>query len=223
MQKHWASGPGRGPSFTPFDELSMPFTIRPLVRPMIRSLTRLALPWSAVAFVGFLAACADASSTAPTLRPALSPAMAKGAAGGGGGGGGGGVPAATCAAIVVTNNAQTVRNLVMPDIKYNLENCGTDNLSVTVTVSEWASSWSVLCPSPVATPVQLSLAANQKVSGTFPVYRGPCGFTGPVNGVLVQGTNRWQGHNLMLTVTNDADGAVLSSSPFSWQDAVPRV
>ena len=178
---------------------------------------RLGAGLGVVLLAALLAACSDVNSTAP-LAPTR-PSFAKGA----GGGGGGGIPAATCASVVVTNNPQTVRNLVMPEIKYNLENCGTDNLAVTETVSEWASAWSVLCPSPVASPAQFTLAANQKISSTFPVYRGPCGFTGPVNGVLVQGTNRWQGHNLMLTVTNDADGAVLSQSSFSWQDAVPRV
>ncbi len=178
---------------------------------MIRALPTL----SVIALCGVLAACSDVTPTAPA---ATSP-IARQAKGGGGGGG----TVATCAAVVVTNNAQTVRNLVMPEIKYNLENCGTDAVAVTVTVSEWASAWSTLCPSPVAAPVQFALASNQKVSSTFAVYRGPCGFTGPVNGVLVQGFNRWQGHNLMLTVTNDADGAVLSQSSFSWQDAVPRV
>jgi hypothetical protein len=39
-----------------------------------------------------------------------------------------------------------------------------------------------------------------------------------VNGVLVQGVNRWQGHNLLVIATDDATGTVLSSGFFSWQD-----
>jgi hypothetical protein len=185
---------------------------------MNRTLIRSKLALGAVALLGFLAACSDMTSTAPSVA---APAFAKGAAGGGGGGGGG-VAVPVCAVVSVTNNGQTVRNLAMPDIKYNLSSCGTSAINVTVTVSEWASAWSTLCPSPVAAPVQFALSPKQKVSGTFPVLRGPCGFTSNVNGVLVQGVNRWQGHNLMLTVTNDADGTVLSSSPFSWQDTVPN-
>ena len=89
---------------------------------------------------------------------------------------------------------------------------------LTVTISETAGFLSVLCPSPVAAPVQYRLSAKQKLSATAPVYRGPCGMSSNVNGVLVQGINAWQGHNLLVTVTNNATGAVLSSSPFSWQD-----
>lgn len=167
----------------------------------------------ALALLGVLTACADS----PTAAPAVAvPAFAKGA------GGGGGVPVPVCATVTVTNNGQTVRNLSMPDIKYNLASCGTTAINVTVTVSEWASAWSVLCPSPVAAPVRFALGPNQKLSATFPVYRGPCGFTSNVNGVLVQGYHRWQGHNLMLSVTNDADGSLLSTSSFSWQDAIPN-
>ena len=83
---------------------------------------------------------------------------------------------------------------------------------------QWASAWSGPCPSPVAPPVQYVLGVNQKISGTAPVFRGPCGYTSNINGVLVQGVNRWQGHNLMVVVTDDATGAVLSQSPYSWQD-----
>lgn len=163
-----------------------------------------------------LAACSDGNSlTAPA------PSLATG--GGGGGGGGGGTGAPVCALVTVTNTGQTVKNFNQPDIKYNLVNCGTTALNVTVSVVETFSSWSDPCPSPVAAPVQASLAVKQKVSGSFPTYRGPCGFTGPVNGVLVQGVNRWQGHNLLVVVTNNADGAVLSTGFFAWQDQTPRV
>lgn len=162
-----------------------------------------------------LAACSDGRSfTEP--QPSL-------ATGGGGGGGGGTTGTPVCALVTVTNSGQTVKNLQQPDIKYNLENCGTTALNVTVSVVEVASAWSTLCPSPVAAPVQFALDVKVKLSSSFPTYRGPCGFTGPVNGTLVQGYNRWQGHNLMVVVTNDADGVVLSTSFFSWQDQTPRV
>jgi hypothetical protein len=176
-------------------------------------MSRASLLISAVLSLGLMA-CSDVTSPTTT---APAPSLATG-------GGGGGTPGvAVCASVTVTNSGQTVKNFVQPDIKYNLENCGTSALNVTVSVVETASSWSGPCPSPVAAPVSLGLASKQKLSSTFPTYRGPCGFTGPVNGVLVQGVNRWQGHNLMVVVTNDADGAVLSSSFFSWQDQTPRV
>jgi hypothetical protein len=166
-----------------------------------------------------LMACSDIPS--PT-QDAPRPSLATG--GGGGGGGGGGTPnAPVCAQVSVTKTGQTVKNFNQPDIKYNLSNCGTTALNVTVSVVETSSAWSGACASPVAAPVQMALAVNQKVSSSFPTFRGPCGFTGPVNGVLVQGINRWQGHNLMVIVTNDADGTVLGSGFFSWQDQTPRV
>jgi hypothetical protein len=118
----------------------------------------------------------------------------------------------------VTNNGQTVRHAVMPDIKYNLVNCGGEALAVTVTVTEIAGFLSVLCPSPVAPAATFALAAGAHLTQSAPTFRGPCGFTSNVNGVLIDGVNRFQGHNLLLTATDDATGAVLSSGFFSWQD-----
>ncbi|MEO8621696.1 MAG: hypothetical protein ABI625_11560 [bacterium] len=162
-----------------------------------------------------LAACNDSPSP---LSPTTSPAFAQG-------GGGGGIPAPSrCGSIVVTNNPQSVRRSVMPDIKFNVENCGTVALSLTVTITETEGFLSVLCPSPVASPISIALNAKQKVSATAPVYRGPCGTTGPVNGTFVDGSNRWQGHNLLLTLTDDATGVVYGSAPFNWQDVfVPGI
>lgn len=172
----------------------------------------------AVAAASTLVACNDAS--APTSPAASTALFAKGAAGGGGGGGGGGgtTTSSRCATLVVTNNPQSVRRSVMPDIKYNVENCGTEALSVTLSIVETAGFLSELCPSPVADPVAIDLAAKQKLSLTAPVFRGPCGTTGPVNGTLVQGTNRWQGHNLLLTLTDNVTGVVYGTAPFNWQD-----
>jgi hypothetical protein len=173
---------------------------------------------AATATTFLLAGCGDTSS--PLTSPAATQSLfAKGAGGGGGGGGGGTVtPGSSCATITVTNNPQSVRHLVMPDIKYDLENCGSTDLSVTVSIQETAGFLSELCPSPLAPPVIIALAPKQKLSETAPVFRGPCGMTGPVNGTLVEGENRWQGHNLLLTLTDNATGVVYGSAPFSWQD-----
>lgn len=147
-----------------------------------------------------------------------SAAFARG--GGGGGGGGGTTPsAAPCAKATVTNTGQTVRHQVMPDLKYNLENCSAGAETVTVTVTEAPGFLSVSCPSPVAAPAVFTLNAGQKLSPTFPVYRGPCGHRSPSDQTIVQGINAWQGHNLLLTVTDTASGTVLATSTwFSWQD-----
>jgi hypothetical protein len=168
-----------------------------------------------VALIGALTACGE-SVTAPRLIE--SQALAKGAGGGGGGGGGGTTTTGPCATLTVTNSGQTVRNFTPDDIKYNLVNCGSVALAVTVSVVETTSAWSGPCPSPVAAPVQYALDVKAKIAGSAPVYRGPCGFTSNVNGVLVQGVNRWQGHNLLVIATDDATGTVLSSGFFSWQD-----
>jgi hypothetical protein len=120
--------------------------------------------------------------------------------------------------MIVTNNPQQPRRLVMPDIKYNLENCGGAPVTVTVTISELAGFLSELCPSPVAAPVTITLAAHERLSTTAPVFRGPCGMSSNVNGHLVQGINAWQGHNLQLALTNAGDGTLYSTQFFSWQD-----
>lgn len=170
---------------------------------------------AAVAVLCSLAACGD-GSVAPTAPASTGSLFAKG--GGGGGGGGTTTPATRCATITVTNNPQSVRHSVMPDIKYNIENCGSVAVTVTVSVVETAGFLSELCPSPVANPDSFSLPARQKLSATAPVFRSPCGTTGPVNGTLVQGINRWQGHNLLLTLTDNETGVVYGSAPFNWQD-----
>lgn len=171
--------------------------------------------FAAAATTFFLAACGDATSTPTSPAPAGS-LFAKG--GGGGGGGGGTAPASRCATITVTNNPQSVRRSIMPDIRYNIENCGSENLSVTVSIRETAGFLSELCPSPVADPVVIAVATKQKLSETAPVFRGPCGTTGPVNGTPIDGINRWQGHNLLLTLTDNETGVVYGSVPFNWQD-----
>lgn len=165
-----------------------------------------------MALATLLAACSDATS--PT---ATDPSFAQG--GGGGGGGGGPVPA-VCAQITVTNNAPTVRHRNMPNARYNLQNCGSTPLGVTVTFSELPGFLSVLCPAPLAPPASFQLAVKAKLSVAAPVFRGPCGLTSNVNGVLMQGTQWFQGHNLQLTVTNNATGQVLSRGQFNWQDAL---
>jgi hypothetical protein len=159
---------------------------------------------------------AGGALAAATLALSTDAALARNGAGGGGGG----APAAArCATLVVANNGQTVRNRAMPDVKYSLQSCGTDALSVTVTVRETAGFLSVLCPSPVAPPRTVALGSAQKLSLTASVLRGPCGYAGSQSSVLVNSSQAWQGHNLQLTATDDATGAVLSSAPFSWQDA----
>ncbi len=171
---------------------------------------------STVALLGFLAACSDI--TAPSAQIGAQPRLAKG--------GGEVAPPPTvpslpvCANITVLNTGASVRKAVMPDIKYSVEGCGTSAATVTVSVKESASSWSTVCPSPVAAAMQYTLAPKQKIVATAPVYRGGCGFSSNVNGVLVQSTYAWQGHNLVLTVTDNATGAVLSSGFYSWQDVL---
>jgi hypothetical protein len=114
-----------------------------------------------------------------------------------------------------------VRDFKMPDIKYNLENCGTQPIAVTVTVTEVDSAWSVVCPSPVAAPVHVSLALKQKSSGTAPTYRGPCGFADNRSYTVINSVSAFQGHNLVVTATDDATGNVLGAgSWFSWQDCL---
>lgn len=171
---------------------------------------------AAAAMTTLLAACSS-DLPAPTAVAAGSTMSAKGA-GGGGGGTGGGVGGATCATIVVTNSGQAVRQMKQPDIRYNLENCGTVDLNVTVTFTEFAGFLSDICPAPMPAPVSVALASKVKLSLSAPTYRGACGSTGPVNGTIVWGVNRWQGHNVLLTLTDDATGAVLGTGFFSWQD-----
>lgn len=178
------------------------------VTPTHPIMSRTTLFLGAVLALG-LAACSDDVSSPMAPATALKAAPVP-------------VPA-VCATVTVTNTGQTVKNFNQPEIKYNVANCGSTALNVTVSVIETTSAWSEPCPSPVAAPVKMALGVNAKVSSSFPTYRGPCGFTGPVNGTLVQGVNRWQGHNLLVLVTNDADGAVLGSGFFSWQDQTPRV
>ena len=158
---------------------------------------------------------ATAATAAALLATIGAPsALAKGGAAGGG-------TAPTCAAVVVTNTGQTVRDFKQPDIKFNLENCSTTPANVTVTVSEAPSAWYPVCASPVAAPVQFALASRQKLSSTLPTFRGPCGFADNRSLVVINSTFAFQGHNLVLTVTDDATGAVLGvSNWFSWQDCL---
>jgi len=50
------------------------------------------------------------------------------------------------------------------------------------------------------------------------VFRGTCGTVSNANLTLIQGVNAYQGHNLLLTVTDNATGQRLSSAPFFWSD-----
>lgn len=128
----------------------------------------------------------------------------------------------TCAKVTVANSPQIVRNRAMPDIKFNLVNCGTQAVAATVTVTETAGIFSVSCPSPVAAPMPFALAPGQKQVATAPVFRGPCGMVSQTNSAIFQSPLMWQGHNLLLTLTDDATGAVLSTSAFSWHDIPPK-
>ena len=158
------------------------------------------------------------------LAASVTLGSASGALAKGGGGGGTTPPPGTpCATLAITNNGQTVRNLSMPDLRYNLENCGSAPLAATVTFSEAPGFLSTICPAPTAPPASVTLAVKQKVSATAPVYRGACGEVSPSNQTVIWSTNAWQGHNVLVTVTDDATGSVLASAWFSWQDAAPRV
>jgi len=152
-------------------------------------------------------------------------AGAASARGGTGGGGGGGtptpVPGSTCATAVVTNTGQTVRDFKQPDIKVNVENCGTDAVTVAVTVTETASAWYPVCASPVADPTTLTLAAKQKVSIAFPTFRGPCGYRDNRSFDVIWSTFAFQGHNLVVTPIDVATGLPLATGTwFSWQDCL---
>jgi hypothetical protein len=138
------------------------------------------------------------------------------------GGGGGTATSGPCVRFAITNSGQTVRNFAMPDVKYGLENCGTNALAATVTVTESPGFLFELCPSPVAGPAVHALPGKQKISATAPVLRGPCGYAGSSSTRLVQSSLGWQGHNLALTVTDNATGTVLETGSFSWQDASTR-
>jgi hypothetical protein len=144
-----------------------------------------------------------------------------GAVGGGAAGGGGAMPTGPCASIVVTNTGQTVRDFKQPDIKFNLENCGTTALDVTITQLEASSAWYPVCAAALPAPVTTSLAAKAKVSLTSPTFRGPCGFADNKSLTVIWSTFAFQGHNVYLTVTDNSTGAVLATSSwFSWQDCL---
>ena len=162
---------------------------------------------------------AAALVAAAALAPAA-PAFARGGAGGGGGGGGGG--AASCLSIEVTNNAQIVRNGTAPAIKVLTQSCTGAPAAATLTVTETASFFSGPCPSPVAAPVSVTLAPGSKRSTELPTFRGPCGIVSQSNQTIVPSPFAYQGHNLRVTLTDDATGAVLGSAPFSWSDSPPR-
>ena len=160
---------------------------------------------------------AVALAAVATLAPAA-PALAKGGTGGGGGTGG----TTSCLSIEVTNNAQIVRNGTAPAIKVLTQSCTGAPAAATLTVTETASFFSGPCPSPVAAPVAVTLAPGSKRSTELPTYRGPCGIVSQSNLTIVPSSFAYQGHNLRVTLTDDATGAVLGSAPFSWSDSPPR-
>lgn len=162
---------------------------------------------------------AAALVAAAALAPAA-PAFARGGAGGGGGGGGGGT--ASCLSIEVTNNGQTVRNGTAPAIKVLTQSCTGATAAATLTVTETTSAFSGPCPSPVAAPVSVTLAPGSKRSTELPTFRGPCGIVSQSNQTIVPSPFAYQGHNLRVTLTDDATGAVLGTAPFSWSDSPPR-
>lgn len=131
---------------------------------------------------------------------------------------------AACTPIAVTNSGKIVKNRVAPgDMKFNVVNCATAPRNATVTITEGPGLLAATCPSPVAAPVHLALAAGQKVAASAPAYRASCGWYSQTTTILVQGTSAWQGHNMLLTVTDDATGAVLGSSTFTWKDDKPGI
>jgi len=140
--------------------------------------------------------------TAPTPTPAPNPAA--------------------CATVSVVNNGQIVRNQSMPAIKFNVQSCSSRSVATTITVTETSGVFSTVCPSPVAAPAPLLLAPTQKVALSAPVYRGACGMVSQTNPTIVWSPLAWQGHNLLVTITDDATGVVLSSAPFSWSDTPPK-
>lgn len=162
---------------------------------------------------------AAALVAAAALAPAA-PAFARGGAGGGGGGGGGG--AASCLSIEVTNNGQTVRNGTAPAIKVLTQSCTGATAAATLTVTETTSAFSGPCPSPVAVPVSVTLAPGSKRSTELPTFRGPCGIVSQSNQTIVPSPFAYQGHNLRVTLTDDATGAVLGTAPISWSDSPPH-
>lgn len=129
-----------------------------------------------------------------------------------------------CAPITVTNSGRIVKNRTSPpDIKFTVNNCTGQPTAATVTISEGAGLLAALCPSPVAAPVQLTLAGGQKVAGSAPAYRASCGWYSQTSTILMQGTSAWQGHNMLVTLTDDATGAVLGTSTYTWKDDKPGV
>lgn len=156
-------------------------------------------------------------AAAAALAPAA-PALARGGTGGGGGGGG----TTGCLSIEVTNNGQIVRNGTAPTIKVLSQSCSGATAAATLTVTETASFFSGPCPSPVAAPVGVTLVPGSKRSTELPTSRGPCGIVSQSNLTIVPSPLAYQGHNLLVTLTDDATGAVLGSAPFSWSDSPPR-
>lgn len=137
------------------------------------------------------------------------------------GGGGAATPStagAPCGAIVVANDGQTVRNpLIMPTVKYTVTSCAGAPLAATVTFIETPGYLSEPCPAPMADPAPVSLPAGGKVVSEAWVGRSSCGL-GSAGQIIASPFGR-QGHNILLTLTDDATGAVLSTASFSWSDA----
>lgn len=129
-------------------------------------------------------------------------------------------PGGPCGTVVVANNGEQIaRSLVTPDIKYAVSTCGATPLAATVTITEAPGRMSETCPSPTSGPFPVALAANSRITATAPVLRASCGFAGGAAGPVTPGAQNWQDHVLTLALTDNATGAVLSSSSFFWQDA----
>ncbi|MCB1006359.1 MAG: hypothetical protein R2699_12010 [Acidimicrobiales bacterium] len=130
----------------------------------------------------------------------------------------------TCSPIVVTNSGRTVRNRVQPPAaKVSVADCAGLTRDVTITSTEIGGFFSATCPAPLAEPVQAHVTAGGKAATSVPMYRGACGWYSQTSPVFVDGPSAWQAHTIRLTLTDDATGAVLGTSAYSWKDDKPGV
>ncbi len=134
-------------------------------------------------------------------------------------------PAAkTCAPIVVTNSGRIVRNRVQPPAaKVTITECAGQARNVTITSSEIGGFFVKDCPAPLAAPVSATVTAGGKAATSVPMDRGACGWYSQTSPVFVDGFSAWQSHTIRLTLTDDATGAVLGTSSYTWKDDKPGV
>lgn len=170
-------------------------------------MSRVSLSIGSLFAIATLAACTDTTAPVPATEAASLATLP-----------------ATCASITMPVTSVVVVNRVMPAMRYTVTNCGSRKLTVVATQYEVFGALSGICPAPVATPARLTISAGKRVSASFPLYRGACGFASPLSqDAIVQGTASWQSHRLMISVRNATNNALLSTtaSPYSWQDAAP--